>query len=168
MKKRAFHLFIASLLLSACSSTPIPSVSHYLLKSQGIGQENRLLELNSIEIADYINHRDIVLELEDGTFHRADFHKWSEDLKSGIARIIEPTNPTASGTRIDLKIDRFHGLQSGGLVLSGSWRVADPENSPWKAFSLESKANEPGYPSMIQSLSQIMEELRKSIISEVT
>ncbi|MCH6258744.1 PqiC family protein [Puniceicoccaceae bacterium K14] len=150
--------------LTACSTT-IPNVSYYKLPETEARLDSNRLEVTSIKLPDYIDHKDVVLELDDGTLHRANFHKWAENLDDGIVRLLEGSKSEGVSTLIELMIVQFHGLESGRIKLSGKWRKMSGDKTLWKSFDMELSVTKSGYVNMIEAQAKLIEELRSDIVS---
>ncbi len=160
-------IYITILLgLSACSTT-IPNVSNYLLPNIEASSGSSRIEVARIELSEYIDHKDVVLELDDGSLHRANFHKWGENLDDGIARLLERSNGGGKPIRVELSIARFHGSESGSVVFSGKWREEGDGASPWRSFDLESDVPKSGYANMVEAQAALVGELRAKIVGAV-
>lgn len=163
---KAITIFV--LLLSACST--IPNISYYMLPDVATESSTISLKVSRIELSEYIDHQDIVLELDTSSFHRANFHKWSEPLEDGIARLLERSLTKEKPIPIELAITRFHGKESGYLTLSGKWRETETNNEEfiWKPFKFESTLPKSGYDSMIESQAQLVAALHQEIVKTIS
>jgi uncharacterized lipoprotein YmbA len=161
---RSISVVLVFLALSACSS--IPEVFYYLLPEKSLSPTAISIKIVRIEINDYIDHDDVVLELKDGSIHRANFHKWGEPLEMGIRRILEGGSETnGSLMPIELIIRRFHGTEEGDVRLLGKWRLADDSSdSEWNDFGIEKRTRSAGYVSMLEVQAQAVVDLHDAIV----
>ena len=140
---------LASLLLTACGSSP--PVRYFSLSPSvsGISQESgdaEALGLGPIRIPDYLNRSQIVTR-DSGQEVRVDeFSRWAEPLSTAIHRIVSadvdnsvdglvvvafPWESAVRGTvdyRLLGEITRFHADRSGGVILDVQWGVVDVES----------------------------------------
>ena len=159
---------IVTLILPACST--IPNVSHYMLPAVAINSSTNPVEATRIELPEYIDHLDVVLELDTGAFHRANFHKWSESLEDGITRLLERSPNQEKTITIELAITRFHGTESGYVNFSGNWRQTNTgdEKSDWYAFEFQAPLPKSGYNAMIEAQAHLVGELRREIVKTIS
>jgi uncharacterized lipoprotein YmbA len=163
---RRLYSLIAILAFSSCAT--VPSVSRYLLPEYASNEAERSIKVARVELPDYIDHGDIVLELKDGSFHQASFHKWGESLDEGIARLLEGPQSERPPLRVEVVIERFHGREAGGVTLSGKWRERSDEaseNSDWKVFQFDESVPKPGYAAMVEAEAKLLGKLRASIVA---
>lgn len=105
--------------LSACAS--IPESSHYLLPFQPTTSHGKHIKVLRINLPDYIDHKDIILEMKDGPYHRANFHKPTERLDAGIRPTpAKPEQRRYHSHKADDRAVPWHGIRSGNL----QWQVA--------------------------------------------
>ncbi len=159
---------IVALLLPACST--IPNVSHYMLPDVATDASTNPIEVTRIQLPDYIDHQDVVLELDTGVFHRANFHKWSESLEDGITRLLENSPTQEKSIPIELSITRFHGTESGYVKFSGRWRQLNTvdDESAWNSFELQAPLPKSGYSTMIESQAHLVDTLRREIAKTIS
>lgn len=159
---------IVILFLTACST--IPNLSYYMLPDVNIDSSPHPIKVVHIELSEYIDHRDVVLKLDTGSFHRANFHMWSESLEDGIARLLEKSTIQETPVRIELVVTQFHGTESGYVTFSGAWREsnADNEGAAWNAFEYQSPVSKSGYVNMIEAQAQLVDALRQEISKSVS
>ena len=87
-----------------------------------------------------------------------------------MKHILEDPSSNANPTEIELKVDQFHGQESGTVVFTGKWRFSSKNStvdSKWKSFDLQSEAYNSGYPNMIVCLADLVDELRFIIFSKI-
>jgi len=159
---------IVALLLPACST--IPNVSHYMLPDIAIHSSTNPIEATRIELPEYIDHQDVVLELDTSSFHRANFHKWSEPLEDGITRLLERLSTQEKPIPIELAITRFHGTESGYVNFSGRWRQLNTgdDDSAWNPFEFQAPLPKSGYSTMIEAQAHLVDALRLEIAQTIS
>lgn len=156
----------AMLLVAFSSCSTLPELSNYVLVPAQLNHQTLGIRVSTLELAPYFDHNDVLLELADHSFHRANFHKWGEPLRKGIIRVIEHSSSTPNHVDIELKITQFHGTENGSVLLSGQWRKTQKRDTfahQWQCFNIKNSVKSAGYAPMISSLNQLLEKLREQI-----
>jgi len=168
----------AALALGACASAPpleryvfpLPDVEHERAAPQ---REPEVV----VALPDYLRGEGIALETDEGAVRKARYHLWAESLDTGIARYLEQAFAQAleegEGSRLVLSIDRFHGDESGEVVLRGSWRWAGEQAGAASArpgrvgrFALKEGLEEPGYAALVAAHGRLLRRLAERIAAE--
>ena len=157
---RALLSLVILIGFSGCST--VPDTSNYLLTNNASIVSDQMITIDRIEISDYIDHRDLVLEIEDGSHRRANYHKWGEDIEDGITRLLEDSTGEGRSIHIELNVERFHGTESGDVLFSGKWKATDDVS--WQAFKFTSSIAKSGYPEMVEEQARLVELLREAIL----
>ena len=132
-------ILLASLLLVACSGTPVQT-QYYLLRSD-LEQRTRDLSpskhfaMGRIVISPYIDQPGIVLETTQGEVRPALHNQWAEPMRQGLQQFIRVEVSDAVGEDIfpveysegelvfDVRIDQLHGTADGDALLVAYWMI---------------------------------------------
>ena len=132
-------ILLASLVLVACSGTPVPT-QYYLLRSD-LEQRSRDLApskhfaMGRIVIAPYIEQPGMVLETARGEVRPALHNQWAEPMRQGLQQFLRVEISDAVGEDIfpveysegdlvfDVRIDQLHGTADGEALLVAYWMI---------------------------------------------
>jgi len=184
MRTPLFFIAVASLLVSACSTTP-PTRHRYLLRSDSpieSGRVNRLdpYYLGELQVANYIDQPGLVLELSDGKMHAARYHQWAEPLQVSLREFlsreipVRPNLPPALAadesviaSRIDIQISQLHGDAAGNAVLVAYWSLQAGNQYKEFQFVHSVALKGIGYTSLVAAEQQLLIHLAKAIASQL-
>ena len=178
---RTSLIFVAaSLLLSACSSTP-QKTSTYLLRSSN-GMETRelldteALSLRSVKVAGYIDQPGLVLEQADGTIHIARHHKWAEPLRQSLRQflcaeisaklgynVIDSGKQLSRSKQLDVTITTFHGDADGNAVLAAYWTLSKGDAAKTFQFAEKTPLDGAGYGALVTAQKKLLTDLAGAI-----
>lgn len=118
----------------------------YLLKATaekptpGPAADGPSVVIEPVQVAAYLDRRQIVSRLGDGEVHVAEFHQWAEPLADGVRRVLvedlsrrlssqrvwagDPVVAQSGGLRVRLMLLRFDRAPGEPLVLTAHWSVA--------------------------------------------
>jgi uncharacterized lipoprotein YmbA len=132
-------ILLASVLLVACSGTPVQT--HYYLLRSDLEQRTRNLApsenfaMGRIIIAPYIEQSGIVLETDQGEFRPALHNRWAEPMQQGLQQFVRVEVSDAVGEDIfpvehsegelvfEVRIDQLHGTLEGDALLVAYWWI---------------------------------------------
>ncbi len=184
MRIPLFLVAVASVLVSACSTTP-PTRSTYLLRSSSHVESGPLAEvgnetLGELKVANYIDQSGLVLELSDGVVHSAKQHHWAEPLRISLREFLSTEitaetgrslasapSSSAKTTRIDVSISQLHGDAEGNAVLVAQWSLVSGKKRSEFQFSKTVALEGTGYKSLVAAETQLLVELSQAIASEL-
>jgi uncharacterized protein len=176
---------IVALFLVGCSSSPVPSLKQYLLRTDTPVQFSRqgsvvAVGIGTVTVAPYIDGLGLVLETGNGEVHIARDHQWVEPLRVSLRSFLsgkiskelgEPIRAYNYGEidlsrRIDIRIDELHGTKNGDAKLVAYWVIIDPgkqvvlsENS---FFDTEVLPRD-GYDALVEAQKKLLDRLASSI-----
>jgi uncharacterized lipoprotein YmbA len=183
MRTPLFLVAVASVLVSACSTTP-PTRSTYLLRSSSNMESGPLAKvgnetLGEVKVANYIDQSGLVLELSDGMIHSAKQHHWAEPLRISLREFLSTeitaktgrslAAPSSSSTaiRIDVHISQLHGDAEGNAVLVAQWSLNSAKKRSESQFSKTMALEGVGYESLVVAEKQLLIQLSQAIASEL-
>ena len=129
-------------------------------------------EIGSIRVstADYLDESNIQLELADGTLKAANYHHWAQSLELECERYLDTrlqTSGDSNAPQIEVEIHRFHGDESGRIILEGRWKkniVDSPTDATWQFFKLQKDSPFEGYASFVDTHADLLDELCQVIL----
>lgn len=186
-------LLIASVLLAGCAAQPTPEIKYYLLSSTDIetrvtsSERNRqVLGIAPVTVADYINTEGLALLSNQNQLRIARHHRWAEKPEHAIARTLQTdlsgllerirvdnaleSNSRHWNVRLRLHIDQLHGTEAGEAIVSGFWRLDQPESDEVLAsqrFLLRKPLAQPGYGEMVRTIRELLRGLSDQIATEL-
>lgn len=184
MRTSLFLVAVASVLVSACSTTP-PSRSTYLLRStanmeSGPRAKSSNASLGELTVANYIDQSGLVMELSDGMIHSAKHHHWAEPLRISLreflsaeiaadtGRSLASTSSSATDiTRIDVNISQLHGDSEGNARLVAHWSLNKGNVRTEYQFAETKPLEGVGYESLVAAEKQLLIDLSQSIAREL-
>lgn len=176
------------LALISCASAP-PVSQHYLLPSPARGNGNsavtegerpRVLVLQELRLASYLDDVGIVLQLDDITLHPAQNHRWAEPLAQqlhrGLRQRLERQLPEATvldgrgpadSLRLRIDVERFHGRYDGQAVAGGRWQLwaADGSLLRQEPFAATVMLANDGYPALVRALGAAWDQVATAVAS---
>lgn len=164
-------------LLAGCAKQAVDHHRYFLpateTSSQRANQSSALLQISSVQLAEFLNDGGLVLQLDDITLNQAKQHQWAEDLRQQINRglqdrlnerqqqftVVGPQ--TSAALRLSLVIDAFHGRHDGQALTSGQWQIQNSEGDidSLQRFQLQTALAEPGYPALVRALGHNLDQL---------
>ena len=175
---------LAIILLTACSSQP-PKSATYLLRSD-VSIENRervanpTVAIAKLQVAEYIDQPGLVLETETGNIHSARHHRWAEPLRVSMRQFLASeigqhigsdvaiqgsSNP--GQTRVDIRIDQFHGTPRGSAVLVAYWNIINSEQQSSHQFSRQETLTRDGYDGLVEAQKALLVQLGTAIADSI-
>ncbi|WP_426414635.1 PqiC family protein [Aestuariirhabdus sp. LZHN29] len=182
---RVLVVFLVSILLGGCLSTPTSS-SHYLLRSDAQLSDSAMATgtgviLVSVDVATYIDQDGLVLESEEGEIQTADYHLWAEPLRHSLMQFMANEVSASSGKpvgnglqaasvgtqRLLIEIDQLHGTKNGDAVLVAYWQLTqgsgeDKQRSNY-SWSGSRPLSEDGYAALVAAEKQLLIDLAREI-----
>ena len=186
---RTLALVTLLTLLTACAGKSNPPQNYYLLPL-GVPAGSMRVEvpmqvgLSRLEVAHYLTQNGIVVETMEGTIRPARHNQWAEPLSEGLRRALRAQISKALGYEIsadtvqrsrwdivlDAEIERLHGTLSGEAILIAQWRLtpkSTPENSVTYRFSKTRPLPREGYASLVETETQLLNELSAAIADSI-
>jgi uncharacterized lipoprotein YmbA len=192
MSLKPLMLILSTVLIGAvmggCSSDPVNSTQYYLLSNQQTNQSSteplkqKITVLKVLELPQYLNQSQLVLQMNDHQLHYADFHMWAEPLKEGFTkalmmdlnRINSPVQfvserlkrPTDKNT-LYVELAFFHADNDSQVTLSGQYWFKDENNEtmlqPYH-FSFKQQLSQDGYASSVAQMRQLVGLLAAEVV----
>ncbi len=184
MRKPLLLIAVASVLVSACSTTP-QARSTYLLRSSSHVATGKLAEvgdayLGTVQVASYIDQPGLVLEVEEGMIHIAKQHQWAEPLRVSLREFLNveisaandealAASPLkdAAASRIDVRISQLHGDAEGHAVLLASWSLSSAKQRHEYQFAETTALDGVGYEALVKAEIKLLIQLSKAIALEL-
>ena len=188
MQFKYYLTIIFIMMLMGCSKAAIENQHYFLQTVDGQAEPvatsdaAKLLQINDVQLADFLDEDGLVLQLDDITLNQAKNHLWAEDLSRQINRglrarlsqkqqkftIVGPR--TAADLQLSVEIHAFHGRYDGLALTSGQWQLQNGRGQIQHVnrFALETKLSEPGYPALVRALSQNLDKLAVLIAEDLT
>ena len=176
----------ALMLCVACSSRPVQT-SEYLLRPQPASTQDYAepsIGLGKIEVAPYLDHEGIVLEIIPGEINTAQHHRWADPLDFAIRRYLQVAIGRAAGldiagsltetsaveTQIDVMVYQLHGSVSGNVKLVAEWQIQSIKSGDMLArrrFGGAKTIQGDGYAEIVRAHAALLDELAESIADEI-
>lgn len=173
--------------VTGCAKQPIENHRYFLptadsTQSQSAHKSARLLQINDVQLADFLNNSGLVLQLNDITLNQAKNHVWAEDLSQQISRglrerlnqaqqsFIVVGQQTPAELRLSLTIDAFHGRHDGLAITSGRWQLRNNQGEivSLQNFDLQTELSTSGYPALVRALGKNLDELATILVQALT
>ena len=135
--------FIA--LLAACTSQPIEKRKYTLhpVSLETTLQDQPDIALGKIELAPYLRHEGIVIEVRSGEVRNAKHNLWAEPLSYSVRRYLQVQLRESLGVpvalhdmgdsdvtrKVDVLIHQLHGSESGTISIVASWVVRSNDDN---------------------------------------
>lgn len=132
-------------LLAACTSQPIEKRKYTLhpVSKESASHGRPDVALGKIELAPYLRHEGIVIEVRSGQVRNAKHNLWAEPLSYSVRRYLQVQLRELLGapvalhdmgdsdfTRtVDVLIHQLHGSESGTISIVASWVVRNNDNN---------------------------------------
>ncbi|MFT4518886.1 MAG: putative lipoprotein YmbA [Halioglobus sp.] len=167
-------------LLCGCAGQSIEP-NYYLLRSDQDPDTRKLqvmpdIALGTVSVAPYLDQPGLVLETKEGELRSANYHLWAEPLYEGarlfmltelsreLGQDIVPWDLKKDASRLDIRIDQFHGTASGDVTLVAYWWLHDGDKTSGSyQFAEKQPLDADGYPAMAQAQKQLLEALAEKI-----
>ena len=195
MMKYIWPIIILSVV--GCSGAPKIETQYFLLtpETQQSSEEkssdaetnvHKLIILEPIVLAEYLDQPGIVLQTDQHQIEIAHYHRWAEPLKRNIHRFVIETlatqkmeyslQPSTTFSRdvtslsLSLHINQFNGSVSSAALLSGHWTLKQTKSNELiktVTFSHEAPLKQSGYPELVAQLANLLEILCKDIAEAI-
>ncbi|GAA6151295.1 PqiC family protein [Pseudoteredinibacter isoporae] len=182
--KRALSLAPLLVLLSACASQP-ESIHYYLLSNPdhlsdlNKPQAKQKVVLQSLELAEYLQSRHIVMQLSTNKLQFSNKHRWAENLHVSVEKaLLNSLNQQSQdilylnrkqlgdGTAQHLFVELKHFLitENSTAVVSGNfWVKGESKDLNIHSFNIKRDLSRDGYPHAIEQLTTALSELATRI-----
>lgn len=172
--RKILYVSMLTWLLTACANGSSDDKHYYQLQAEprpvstaAVSAQNKFIWLEAVNVADYLNQDGLVYQLSPVEFATAEHNLWASPLHQQLSKLITQslTQPmqywivanqrlAEPDATVQLYIDKFHGLKSGNVMISGRWIVIDRlgniSNLP---FTVEQTQVGDGYAAMVKALS---------------
>lgn len=141
------------------------------------------LVLEPIDLANYLDHEGIALQLDDITMTRANDHLWAENLSRQLQRNLKldlerhlpdtrvvTAGNTPSGDTMTLTVDveRFQGRYDGQAIAGGQWQLKKNETLLGTArFETSSELDSDGYPALVRALGRSWDKFADQLAQRI-
>ena len=186
MKQTVSILLPVIVFCAGCSSQPVQT-HEYLLRPQTSSSEAdyaSTVVLGRVEVAPYLDHEGIVLEVASGEINTAQHNRWAEPMAFAVRRYLQVAignaantgvgnsliETDAATTQIDVYVYQFHGSTRGIVKLAAEWTLQDTETGEIRAqddFSETEALHADGYADVVRAHAALLEALAQSIAAEL-
>ncbi len=182
---------IAVLWLAGCSSKPI-GLNYYMLheptlvaaeSSTDITNQPTIF-LRTLSAPDYLQQRNLSLQLSDSEIHFAPKHVWAEpfdrDFKMALSESLSVdhkmrlrmqskwTNPAQPEYILDIQLDDFIPTYDGRLVLKGKFRLEKDGMAPQIIqFNYLKPLNKDGFAYSVSQMRLLIDKLTNDVVTRV-
>ncbi len=184
-------LLVTALIAGCSARAPGEGPTHYLLTDKPTASEptggQRLLRVQRIELARYLDVEGIVMQTSDVAVRAARNHLWAEDLAAQLhrdlrqrlaeqldgVRVLGPDErlraPEREIMELTVTVDRFQGRFDGYAIVGGRWQLLDSQGEvqAGKRFQREEVLSQDGYPALVESLKDAWTSIVAGIASGV-
>lgn len=188
-----FQMVTLSLTLIGCSSAPL-NLHYYSLhlpKQTGINtgtKQHTELLLKPIQIADYLKHSSLVMQIEKHQLYYSPQHLWAEPLGVSFRKalkqelnesprllIVDTQFPNTTSASLQFVLEHFHATNHAKVLAAGHYRVLNLDTSEnliniHKPFYFELALKADGHGHAVQQLRQLIQlianKIRQDIITE--
>ena len=179
---------ILTLVTAGCASSP-PESKYFLLRTDiktiSPSAENApAIGWGRVSVASYLDRAGIVVQVADNQVREAQYHLWAEPLNRGIWHYVGAQTSNELGyslsvneaqksqwdSRVDLRVDEFHGTLDGRAHLVASWSVTDLKGQgkvKRYEFSQTQVQVSDGYASLVDAQIKLLDQLAKAIASSL-
>ena len=170
MIKPSLSAAVLALLLSACSSSVIPSSHHYMLTDPSDATISYLANSHVqvvVNLPDYLKTPYFTMLNDSHQVHYAQAHKWAEPLDKGIAKAVKLAwhdhvkNDSLLKTKeeIVVDVDYLHVTQSGKVKFVGKLTVQGKAGQ----FNLERRLPADGYQVAVKEMNLIIKDMLNAL-----
>lgn len=175
---------IATLLLSACSSTPSKTYYQLPALSAPVGATSsvasRQLWVEHVGVADYLAAAGVVYQTNDVQYVIASNNLWASPLDQQLQQTLVTnlshalpgwlvsSQPLDSDQDVlNVTVTGFHGRYDGRAIISGVWILKHRGQLIKQPFDLALKQNEDGYDTLIRTLAEGWQQEAKAIAAQL-
>ncbi|MBL4567771.1 MAG: membrane integrity-associated transporter subunit PqiC [Porticoccus sp.] len=183
------YLALVALFLVGCSSSPVPSLNQYLLRTdtpvQFSQQDSVVVGIGTVTVAPYIDGLGLVLETGNGEVHIARDHQWVEPLRVSLRSFLsgkiskelgQPIRAYSYGKievsrRIDIRIDELHGTINGDAKLVAYWVIIDSDKQvvlSENSFIDTEALTRGGYDALVEAQKKLLDRLASGIAATLS
>lgn len=196
VKHKITYVIILLSTLLACSNTNVEQTTYYYLltnpvvnneaKANKLKVDSKLLYSVSVDVAEYLDRPNLVMQLDHHQIHYSLFHLWAEPLSKGLKKSLlfdlnkysetltykaEKYNKkhVQQANHLEIAIDYFHVTNTSKVILSGSYMVNGQESDrPLKQnFTFEETLLDNGYAHSVEKMRALITVLVNQIIVSV-
>lgn len=168
-------------LLTGCAGSPVVEDHDYLLRPQKMmvsSGTRSVVHLKPVTVAPYLGQKGLVLQTGDSEIKVAKHHRWAEPLDDAVARYLQvgvanqaavtvesaPLVSEREGATVTVRINQFHGTESGRVRLVADWRVAYAEaGTALHNFDETVTQAGDGYPALVDAHAVLLDQLAAAI-----
>ena len=168
--------------LSACGTTAqAPDTSYYLFDANPVEPVDKEVRasvmLDIVSLPDYLKTSQLVMKDGENRLIKANYHNWADGLGEAMQRALLNDLNTAMRdtewldfcrkcTKVKVTIEHFYPEREGNVLLSGSFRVVEPED-PSRArvfrFHYTDTLKQDGYASAVKQMRVLSKSLSHDI-----
>jgi len=192
---RLITINLLTLILIGCSTTPAeiklyrlsspPAATNDIENSKVFKPDTPMLLVDPVKLADYLNNRNLVMQINHHQIYSASHHLWAEDLDNAIANallhklkpleerfhLINSSNrlKELAKYRLLLEIDTFHATDQSQVIASGKYWLTENTQKLIlaKSFSYTLNLEQDGYSHSVEKLNRTIELLATDIINSI-
>jgi uncharacterized lipoprotein YmbA len=192
---RLITIYLLTLSLFSCSTTPaeiklyslsLPSAtSHDIENSKTLKSDTPILMVDPVKLADYLNSRNLIIQINRHQIYNASHHLWAEDLDKAIANtllhklkplenrfhLIDSSNRLKESAkyRLLLEFDAFHATDQSQVIASGKyWLTGNTQKLVLEnSFSYTLNLEQDGYSHSVEKLNRTIDLLATDIIQNI-
>ncbi len=176
-------------LLMGCAAEVVPTTSYYLLNSSQTTppakvQKDKIVILKVLELPEYLNQAQLVMQMADHQLHYAHFQMWAEPLKAGLTKALvadlngaqqtiqflpdRRNNRLNDNPQLHVQIDFFHASSDSKVTLAGNYWYEGKESKTEAPtpFYIQRNLQQDGYPHSVSQMRALVERLATQIVVE--
>jgi uncharacterized protein len=167
--------------LAACSSAV--SVDYYQLTttdSKPAAKPAAPIFIQSVQVANYLNSKSIIMQMSPVQLVLARQHLWAEPIGQQIQRKLANSleakspnygialQPSSAAITLAVSVEQFHGTEQGYALFKGRYSLQYPATEQQSFnFNYRLPLQADGYPALVLSLSQAVEQLATDILQQI-
>ena len=168
-------------LLTGCAGSPPVEDHDYLLRPQKLmvsSGARSVVHLKPVTVAPYLDQKGLVLQTGSSEINVARHHRWAEPLDDAVERYLQvgvanqadvtvesaPLVSEGEDATVTVRINQFHGTESGRVRLVADWKVdyAESESELHNFDETVTQAGD-GYPALVDAHAVLLDQLAGAI-----
>ncbi|GAB2680144.1 ABC-type transport auxiliary lipoprotein family protein [Aliiglaciecola sp. 3_MG-2023] len=195
MIRPVFYMLAIMLLLVGCATETNTNVQYYLLDNatsmpvhEDLAQRSTTVVVETIELADYLKHAGLSMQLDEHQVYYSKQHFWAQPLQASIQNALikdlnknsnttsfytpKQVNSSQTDLTLSVKINHFLPTNKSKVVLVGQyWLYNDHHQKDLTPsmyhFKFELPLAKNGYGHAVGKLRNLVEDLSKDIINNM-
>jgi uncharacterized lipoprotein YmbA len=183
------------LVLSGCLTKPSAKASFYMLSSPdssaservaGAGSGQTVIVVETVEIPQYLNRKQIVTSTDGTEYEIDEFHQWAEPLDESMTRVIAgnlsnlfPVDSVQilpavamipSDYQVDIKVLRLDGKLGDQVTLTAQWAILSTETQEvvsLRKSEYREEVEDTSYKDFVLAQSRTVDRLSQDIAREL-